>query len=54
MWTTQVVRLYGYSIPILIAAVLLGEKVNLLIPQGKFDKIIYGFLVVIGVFLIIR
>jgi uncharacterized membrane protein YfcA len=54
MWTTQVVRLYGYSIPIIIGAVLLGEKVNLLIPQGKFDKIIYGFLVVIGVFLIIR
>ena len=54
MWTTQVVRLYGYSIPIIIGAVLLGEKVNLLIPQGKFDKIIYGFLVVIGVFLIIQ
>ena len=54
MWTTQVVRLYGYSIPIIIAAVLLGEKVNLLIPQGKFDKIINGFLVVIGVLLIIR
>ena len=54
MWTTQVIRLYGYSIPIIIAAVLLGEKVNLLIPQGKFDKIINGFLVVIGVLLIIR
>jgi len=54
MWTTQVVRLYGYSIPVIIGAVLVGEKVNLLIPQGKFDKIIYGFLVVIGVFLIIR
>jgi len=54
MWTTQVVRLYGYSIPFIIGAVLLGEKVNLLIPQGKFDKIIYGFLVVIGVFLIIQ
>jgi hypothetical protein len=54
MWTTQVVRLYGYSIPVIIGAVLLGEKVNTLIPQGKFDKIIYGFLVVIGVFLIIR
>jgi len=54
MWTTQVVRLYGYSIPFIIGAVLLGEKVNLLIPQGKFDKIIYGFLIVIGVFLIIQ
>ncbi len=54
MWTSEVIRLYGYSLPIIIGAVLVGEKVNQIIPQGKFDKIIYGFLVVIGFFLIIR
>lgn len=54
MWTTQVVQLYLYSIPVIIAAVLIGGKVNQLIPRGKFDKIIYGFLVIIGVLLIIR
>ena len=54
MWTPQVVQLYLYSIPVIIAAVLIGGKVNQLIPQGKFDRIIYGFLVVIGVLLIIR
>jgi len=54
MWTREVVNLYLYSIPVIIAAVLIGGKVNQLIPQGKFDKIIYGFLVIVGVLLIIR
>ncbi len=54
MWTQQVVNLYLYSIPVIITAVLVGGKVNKFIPQGKFDKIIYGFLVVVGVLLIIR
>jgi uncharacterized membrane protein YfcA len=54
MWTPEVVHLYLYSIPVIIGAVLIGGKVNQLIPQGKFDKIIYGFLVVIGILLIIR
>jgi len=54
MWTPQVVHLYLYSIPVIIGAGLIGGKVNQLIPQGKFDKIIYGFLVVIGILLIFR
>ena len=54
MWTTQVVHLYLYSLPIIIIAVLIGGKVNKLIPQGKFDKIIYGFLVVVGILLVIQ
>ncbi len=54
MWTSQVVHLYGYSLPIIIVAVLIGEKVNQIIPQGRFDKIIYGFLVLIGLLLLIR
>ena len=54
MWTKQVIQLYLYSIPVIIAAVLIGGKVNQLIPQGKFDKIIYGFLVIVGILLIVR
>jgi hypothetical protein len=54
MWTKQVIHLYLYSLPAIIAAVLIGGKVNQLIPKGKFDKIIYGFLVAIGILLIIR
>jgi len=54
MWTSQVVHYYLYSLPIIIGAVLVGEKVNQIIPQGKFDKVIYGFLVLVGVLLIFR
>jgi len=54
MWTKQVIQLYLYSIPVIIAAVLIGGKINQLIPQGKFDKIIYGFLVIVGILLIVR
>ena len=54
LWTTQVVHLYLYCLPVIIGATLIGGKVNQMIPQGKFDKIIYGFLVVIGILVIIR
>jgi uncharacterized membrane protein YfcA len=54
MWTPPVVRLYLYSLPVILIAIFLGEKVNQIIPKGKFDKIIYGFLVIIGIFLIFR
>ena len=54
MWTPQVVNYYLYSIPVILTAVVIGGIVNKLIPQGKFDKIIYGFLVLIGILLIIR
>jgi uncharacterized membrane protein YfcA len=54
MWTSQVVNYYLYSIPVILAGVIIGGFVNKLIPQGKFDKIIYGFLVIIGILLIIR
>ena len=54
MWSPQVIHYYLYCLPIIIGATLIGGKVNQLIPQGKFDKIIYSFLVVIGILLIIQ
>lgn len=54
MWTTQVLNYYLFAIPVILAGVLIGGKANQLIPQGKFDKIVYVFLVVIGVLLIAR
>ncbi|MEJ2413477.1 MAG: sulfite exporter TauE/SafE family protein [Anaerolineales bacterium] len=54
MWTPKVLNFYLFSIPVILGAVFLGGKVNQLIPQGKFDKIVYGFLVIIGILLIIR
>lgn len=54
MWTSQVVGFFIYSLPVILAAVLLGGLVNKLIPQGKFDKIVHGFLVLIGILLIFQ
>ena len=54
MWTPQVVNFYLYSIPVILGAVFFGGLINKRIPQGKFDKIIYGFLVLIGILLIIQ
>jgi uncharacterized membrane protein YfcA len=54
MWTPQVVNFYLTSLPIILLAVFVGGKVNQLIPPGKFDRIIYGFLVLVGLLLIIR
>jgi len=54
LWTPEVVRLYVYCLPVIIGSVLVGGIVNQKIPKGKFDKIIYGFLVVIGLLLIVR
>jgi len=54
MWTAEVVRYYLYAIPVILAGVFIGGKVNQIIPQGKFDRIVYGFLVALGILLIIR
>lgn len=54
MWTSRVVNFYLFSLPVILAGVLLGGLVNKLIPQGKFDQIVHGFLVLIGILLILR
>jgi len=54
MWTPRVVHFYLFSIPVILAAVFLGGVVNKKIPKGRFDKIVHGFLVVIGIVLILR
>ncbi|MBS1248463.1 MAG: hypothetical protein MAG431_00014 [Chloroflexi bacterium] len=54
LWTPTVVRLYLYCLPVILVSTLIGGWANKKIPQGKFDKIIYGFLVLMGVLLIVR
>lgn len=54
LWTPHVVRLYLVCLPVIFVSTLIGGWVNQRIPQGKFDKIIYSFLVLVGVLLIAR
>jgi uncharacterized membrane protein YfcA len=52
LWTPRALRLYGYALPGVIIAILLGGKLNRAIPQGSFDRFVYAALVVMGVFLL--
>jgi uncharacterized membrane protein YfcA len=49
--TQEVLRFYGYSLPFILLAIFLGSKFNKAIPSGRFERFIYTFLVLIGVYL---
>ena len=52
LWNRRVFILFLISVPLVIATTILGGKINHIIPKGKFDKLIYFFLFLIGFFLI--
>ena len=52
LWTKKVFLLFTAALPILIITTILGGMLNHIIPKGKFDKLIYCFLLAIGGFLI--
>ncbi len=52
--TPTVLKLYAYSLPFMIGATILGIYLGKRIPQGQFNRIVYGFLVMMGVLLIVR
>jgi hypothetical protein len=53
LWTVEVLRLFIYSLPLVLLAVWLGSKLNRHIPPGRFDRFIYVSMIIIGVFLIV-
>jgi uncharacterized membrane protein YfcA len=48
LWTTEVFRLYLYSLPAILLAIYLGAKLNRRIPRETFSRAVYVFLVVMG------
>lgn len=54
LWTRPVFTLYLYSLPTVVLAVLLGGWCSQRIPTNFFTKLIYGFLILIGVFMMVR
>jgi uncharacterized membrane protein YfcA len=50
--TREVLRFYGYSLPCILLAILLGSKFNEAIPSGRFERFVHVFLVLIGVVLL--
>ena len=53
LWTTAVLRLYVYSLPVIVSAVLLGGWVNQRISGERFNQVVYGMLVLVGVLLFV-
>jgi len=53
LWTPFVLRLYLYSIPIIMVAIFAGGKINNHISKEFFSRIVYGLLIVIGALFLI-
>ncbi|MCI0486388.1 MAG: sulfite exporter TauE/SafE family protein [Blastocatellia bacterium] len=53
LWTAPVLKLYAYSLPPILLAILIGGKLNRSLSARGFERLVYLFLIVIGVFLII-
>ena len=53
LWTPTVLRLYAYSLPIVMLAIFLGGRLNRALPGGQFNRIVYACLVVMGALLLV-
>ncbi|UCF13943.1 MAG: sulfite exporter TauE/SafE family protein [Phycisphaerales bacterium] len=54
LWTKPVLVNYAFSFPVLLVAIFLGGRINRKIPKARFDNYIYGFLVILGVCLLME
>jgi uncharacterized membrane protein YfcA len=53
LWTPEVLRLYAYSVPVILAAVYLGGLANRRLSGQHFNRLVYAFLVLMGVMLLV-
>ena len=53
LWTPDVLRSFGYSLPFILLAVYLGGKLHTRIPRARFERFVYVFLLSMGVFLLV-
>ena len=51
LWTRPVLRYYLSALPVIIAAILVGNWANARISGGAFNRLVYAFLIVMGVFM---
>lgn len=47
-WTSPVLALFGYSFPVIIAAIVLGTWISKKIPPGVFDRLVYAAIIGMG------
>jgi uncharacterized membrane protein YfcA len=48
LWTHEVLLLFVWALPAMLAGLLIGERLTLVISKELFNKIIYGFLILTG------
>ena len=48
LWTATVFNYFFISLPVIFIAILIGRKLNMIIPKDKFVKYVYAFLLIIG------
>jgi uncharacterized membrane protein YfcA len=53
LWTANVLKLYAVALPVVVLAIVLGSKLNRSVPHGRFDRVVYMALVVMGGLLLI-
>jgi uncharacterized membrane protein YfcA len=51
LWTSSVLRLFAFSLPGVLVAIVMGNYINRVIPKGKFDRAVYVLLICVGVVL---
>ena len=54
LWTPTVWRFWFASLPAVVLALWLGNRLNAFIPQHKFDKYVHMFLITLGTVLLLR
>ena len=54
LWTGEVIRLGLISMPVIFVAVIIGNILNKKLKADKFTKLIYYFLIGIGLILIVQ
>jgi len=52
LWTKSVLSLYLLSLPLVFLSIWLGGVFHRCIPQGRFDRMIHGLLLLIGLYLL--
>ncbi|TAL69765.1 MAG: sulfite exporter TauE/SafE family protein [Bacteroidetes bacterium] len=54
LWTGDVVKVMLYALPTVMTATIIGNILNKKIPSEKFEKLVYYFLIGIGMILLIQ
>jgi hypothetical protein len=54
LWTTFVMQSYLYALPGIVIAFIIGNKVHSRLNEDEFKKIIYFFILIIGIILIVN